>query len=252
MPHLTGRDGFVIKSAGLKTVHDQSTSMQELIFIQQEVVPELLEGLWASLQLIVPSALSGLVIGIFCGVLRVYGNPVLKSLAGLYVLFFRGFPLLVQLYLWYFGLPRIGIFLSPFQAAVLGFSLCSGAYHSEYIRGALLSIKSGQMLAAHSLGFSKIQTVFSILLPQAVRRALPGTGNELIYLIKYSSLAYMVTCIELTGKGKILANFYFKYLEIFMIVGAVYLVLVSLATWGLNRLEDFIAVPGFEGMRGRC
>ena len=220
--------------------------MEELIFIRQEVAPALLQGLWVSIQLIVPSAICGLIIGIICGVLRVYGHPVLKGLAGLYVLFFRGFPLLVQLYLWYFGLPRVGIYLSPFTAAFIGFSLCSGAYHSEYVRGALMSIKKGQLLAAYSLGFSKMQTILSILLPQAIRRALPGSGNELIYLIKYSSLAYMVTCIELTGQGKILANFYFKYLEIFMIVGAVYLVLVSIATWGLNTIEDFVAVPGFD------
>ena len=220
--------------------------MEELFFIRQEVAPALLQGLWVSIQLIVPSAICGLIIGIICGVFRVYGHPFLKALAGLYVLFFRGFPLLVQLYLWYFGLPRIGIYLSPFGAAFLGFSLCSGAYHSEYIRGALLSIKKGQLLAAHSLGFSRVRAVFSIILPQAIRRALPGSGNELIYLIKYSSLAYMVTCIELTGQGKIMANFYFKYLEIFSIVGAVYLVLVSFTTWGLNYLEDRVAVPGFE------
>ncbi len=219
--------------------------MDELLFLRQEVAPELLAGVWMSIKLIIPSAIFGLFIGIVSGTLRVYGHPVLKRLAGLYVLFFRGFPLLVQLYLWYFGLPRIGIYLSPFAAAVIGFSLCSGAYHSEYIRGALLSIKRGQLLAAYSLGFSKIRAVFSILLPQAMRRALPGNGNELIYLIKYSSLAYMVTCIELTGKGSILANFYFKYLEIFSIVGAIYLVMVSIATWGLNYLEDRIAIPGF-------
>jgi polar amino acid transport system permease protein len=161
-------------------------------------------------------------------------------------LFFRGFPLLVQLYLWYFGLPRIGIYLSPFTASVIGFSLCSGAYHSEYIRGALQSIHKGQLLAAYSLGFSHTRAIFSILLPQAIRRALPGCGNELIYLIKYSSLAYMVTCIELTGKGSILANFYFKYMEIFSIVGAIYLLMVSVVSWGLNRLEAWIAVPGFD------
>ena len=220
--------------------------MEELLFIRQEVAPELLAGLWVSIQLIVPSAILGLFLGIISGVFRVYGHPVLKGIAGLYVLFFRGFPLLVQLYLWYFGLPRIGIYLSPYAAAVIGFSLCSGAYHSEYVRGALQSIKKGQVLAAYSLGFSKVRTVLSILLPQAIRRALPGSGNEIIYLIKYSSLAYMVTCIELTGKGKILANYYFKYMEIFLIVGAVYLVLVSFASWGLNYLEDRVAIPGFE------
>jgi len=220
--------------------------MDPLQFYQHEVAPALLRGLWVSVQLIVPSALCGMAIGVAVGTLRVYGHQVVKRLASLYVLVFRGFPLLVQLYLWYFGLPQIGVYLSPFQAAVLGFSLCSGAYHAEYVRGALLSIKQGQLLAARSLGFSRVRAVFSILLPQAIRRALPGSGNEFIYLIKYSSLAYMVTCIELTGEGKILASMYFKYLEVFFCVGAVYLLLVSIATWGLNRLEAFVAVPGFE------
>lgn len=223
--------------------------MEELLFIRQEVAPALLRGLWVSIQLIVPSAICGLILGIIAGVLRVYGGPFLRRIAGLYVLFFRGFPLLVQLYLWYFGLPRIGIYLSPFVAAFFGFTFCSGAYHSEYVRGALLSIKAGQQLAAQSLGFSKFKTIFSIILPQAVRRALPGCGNELIYLIKYSSLAYMVTCIELTGEGKILASSYFKYTEIFFIVGGVYLVLVSFATWILNSVEDRVSIPGFERPR---
>jgi len=221
-------------------------AMEELLFLRREVAPELLAGLWMSIQLIIPSAICGLLIGIVIGTLRVYGNRLLKGFAGLYVLFFRGFPLLVQLYLWYFGLPRIGIYLSPFASAVIGFSLCSGAYHSEYVRGALQSIRRGQLLAAYSLGFSRTRAIFSILLPQALRRALPGSGNELIYLIKYSSLAYMVTCIELTGKGSILANFYFKYMEIFSIVGAIYLLMASVVSWGLNRLEDWIAVPGFD------
>lgn len=206
-------------------------------------------GLWMSIRLIVPSAIFGLLIGIVTGTLRVYGHYFLKTLANIYVTFFRGFPLLVQLYLWYFGLARFGIYFSPYTAAVIGFSLCSGAYHSEYIRGALLSIKDGQMLGAQSLGFSKMQALLSIILPQAVRRALPGCGNELIYLIKYSSLAYMVTCIELTGEAKILASLYFKYMEMFLIAGAIYLFLVSLATWLLNSAEDRLAVPGFEPPR---
>ena len=220
--------------------------MEELLFIRQEVAPELLAGLWMSIRLIIPSAVCGVLIGIVIGTLRVYGHPLLKGFARLYVLFFRGFPLLVQLYLWYFGLPCIGIYLSPFAASVIGFSLCSGAYHSEYVRGALQSTRKGQLLAAYSLGFSRTRAILCVLLPQAVRRALPGSGNELIYLIKYSSLAYMVTCIELTGKGSILANFHFKYMEIFIIVGAIYLLLVSVVSWGLNRLEGWIAVPGFD------
>ena len=209
----------------------------------------MLRGLWVSIGLILPSAVFGLAIGVLAGTLRVYGRPLWKRVTETYVLLFRGFPLLVQLYLWYFGLPQLGIYLSPYAAAVLGFSLCGGAYHTEYVRGALRSIKQGQLQAARSLGFSRTRAVVSILLPQAIRRALPGCGNELIYLIKYSSLAYMVTCIELTGEAKILASMYFKYLEVFFVVGAVYLVLVSAATWGLSRLENFISIPGFERAR---
>jgi polar amino acid transport system permease protein len=221
----------------------------DLSFYTQEAAPALLRGLWVSIGLILPSAVFGLAIGVLAGTLRIYGRPFWKRLAEIYGLLFRGFPLLVQLYLWYFGLPQLGIYLSPYAAAVIGFSLCGGAYHAEYVRGALRSIKQGQLQAARALGFSRTQAVLTILLPQAIRRALPGCGNELIYLIKYSSLAYMVTCIELTGEGKILASLFFKYLEVFFIVGAIYLVLVSLASWGLNRLEDFVAIPGFEFVR---
>jgi len=220
-----------------------------LLYIQTEVYPALLKGFWVSLQLIAPSALCGLVIGIMVGVLRIYGNRPLMAAANTFVAIFRGIPLVVQLFIWYFGLPHIGIYLSPFVASVLGFSLCSGAYHSEYIRGALLSIKRGQMLAAQSLGFSKIGMIVSIILPQAIRRALPGCGNEIIYLIKYSSLAYMITCIELTGQGKILASNSFKYTEVFLMIGACYLVMTSVATIILGRMEERLRIPGFEHQR---
>jgi polar amino acid transport system permease protein len=221
----------------------------DLSFYTHEVAPALLRGLWVSIGLILPSAVFGLALGILAGTLRIYGHPYWKRLAEIYGLLFRGFPLLVQLYLWYFGLPQLGIYLSPYAAAVIGFSLCGGAYHAEYVRGALRSIKQGQLQAARALGFSPARAVVSIMLPQAIRRALPGCGNELIYLIKYSSLAYMVTCIELTGEAKILASLFFKYLEVFFVVGAVYLALVSLASWGLKRLEDFVSIPGFEYAR---
>lgn len=220
--------------------------MEELGFIHYEVMPALLEGLWISILLIIPSACCGVLIGITAGALRVYGSRPVALLANSYVALFRGIPLVVQLFIWYFGLPYVGIYLSPFIASVVGFSLCSGAYQSEYIRGALLSIKKGQLLAAEALGFSKLQMVVSIILPQGIRRALPGCGNEIIYLIKYSSLAYMVTCIELTGEAKIVASHSFKYTEVFLIAGGIYLVLVSIASWFLRRLENRMSLPGFQ------
>ncbi len=220
--------------------------MRELFFFQPDVVSALMGGLWVSVQLIVPSALFGIIIGFTIGALRVYGNPLIKAIANGFVLIFRGFPLVVQLFIWYFGLPYIGIYLPPFVAAVIGFSLCSGAYQSEYVRGAFLSVKTGQTMAARALGFSQIKMILFITLPQAFRRALPGCGNEIIYLIKYSSLAYMITCIELTGQGKIIASDSFRYTETFMVIGAVYLILTSVAAWMLRRLETRLHLPGFE------
>jgi polar amino acid transport system permease protein len=214
-------------------------------FILNKVLPSLNEGLLVTLLLIIPSASLGLLLGTLVGLLRSFAPFWIAKLAAGYATMFRGTPLLVQLFILYFGLPNIGIYLQPYSAAVLGFTLCSGAYHSEYIRGALLSIKRGQILAAQSLGFSTAKTMLHIIVPQALRRALPGCGNELIYLIKYSSLAYIITCIELTGEGKILASRTFRFTEVFLLVGAYYLVLVSLATIGLQKLEKRLYVPGF-------
>ncbi|WP_028325017.1 amino acid ABC transporter permease [Desulfatirhabdium butyrativorans] len=223
--------------------------MNEILYIANDVLPALWRGLLVSLALIAPSMVFGLMGGILLGAARVYGPSGVRSLSNGIVLVFRGFPLVIQLYIWYFGLPRIGIYLSPYTASVLGFVFCSAAYHSEYIRGALLSIRRGQLFAGQAIGLSSFQTIRYVIMPQAIRRALPGCGNEIIYLIKYSSLAYMITCIELTGEGKIVASASFKYFEVFMIVGAIYLLLVSIASHGLEMLENRLVIPGFERYR---
>jgi len=223
--------------------------MEDVRYIVGEVLPALWRGLLVSVSLIVPSLVLGLAGGILLGTSRVYGTGWFRRLCDGIVLVFRGFPLVIQLYIWYFGLPRIGIYLSPYAASVCGFVCCSAAYHSEYIRGALLSIRPGQMLAGHAIGLTAFQTIRHVILPQAVRRALPGCGNEIIYLVKYSSLAYMITCIELTGEGKILASASFKYVEVFLTVGIVYLLLVTLVSRALEVLENHLVIPGFERYR---
>ena len=222
----------------------------EASFFFQELVPALNRGLVVSLALIIPSACMGLVVGIGVGTARAFGGPIASKGARAYAALFRGTPLVIQLFVLYFGLPNIGIYLTPYLAAVIGFTLCSGAYHSEYIRGGLLSIKKGQVAAAHALGFSTWKTMCHVIIPQALRRALPGCGNELIYLIKYSSLAYIITCIELTGEGKVLASRTFRFTEVFFVVGLYYLILVSLATMVLHWLENRLSVPGFGHSRG--
>lgn len=218
---------------------------EELVFLLNRLVPALNEGVLISLQLIVPSAVLGLALGVLVGSLRAYGGRVLSPLANGYAALFRGTPLVVQLFILYFGLPNVGIYLNPYPAAVLGFVLCSSAYHSEYIRGGLLSIKRGQVLAAQALGFSTFTTLVWIIIPQAFRRALPGCGNEIVYLIKYSSLAYVITCFELTGQAKIVASESFRFSEVFMVVGLYYLAMVTVASFLLQKLEKRLQIPGF-------
>jgi len=205
--------------------------------------PHLLAGLAVTLEMIVCAAPLGLLIGIVIAISRAYGGPILSPLAYTYQIIFRGTPLLLQLFILYYGLPHLGIVLSPLAAAIIGFGLCSGAYHSEYLRGALLSIPVGQWEAARALGMGKLQTISSIILPQMLRRAIPGCSNELIYLIKYSSLAYLVTVIDLTGQGRLIASQTFRFFDIFLIVGLIYLGLVTIANHLLQLLEQKARIP---------
>lgn len=244
-------------------------------------IEELNQGLWLSLTIIIPSVLIGLGLGIVVGTVRGTGYPrfLLAPLAA-YVSLFRGTALVIQLVICYYGLPDLGmlikpffvedgapkiwelnfiwftvewqapqiwrlLYMSPYVASVVTFSLCSGAYHSEYIRGAILSIKAGQIQAARALGFSRGQIFWTVIIPQAVRRAWPGCGNEIIYLIKYSSLAFLLSAKELTGVARSVADQTFRFTETYFVVGLYYLALVSLATWILHRVEKSWAIPGF-------
>ncbi len=225
-----------------------------LDFVIKDVVPGLNHGLWTSVQLIIPSALIGLFMGVIVGALRVYGPLWLKKITEAYIAVFRGTPLVVQLFFWYFALPYASfwgyrIVMGPKTAAIVGFALCSAAYHSEYIRGGLLSIKRGQIKAAQALGMSPFTSVCHVVLPQAFRRALPGCGNEIIYLIKYSSLASIITVNELTGVGRAIAKSTWKNTEVYLVVGLYYLALVTVATLLLRWIEHRLAVPGFESQR---
>jgi len=132
----------------------------------QELFTSLNRGLILSLGLIIPSAAGGLFLGITAGSLRSFGSPWVKRAGDAYAAIFRGTPLVIQLFVLYFGLPNIGIYLSPYMAAVTGFILCSGAYHSEYIRGALLSIKKNQYQGAQALGFQNLKPSSGLLFPR--------------------------------------------------------------------------------------
>jgi polar amino acid transport system permease protein len=231
-------------------------------FYREILIPAVNKGLGLTIGLIAPSAALGVILGLLVGAGRAAGPRGLAKLLNFYVAVFRGTPLVVQLVMWFYGLPSLALaiegwlrplgfppfwralLLSPYAAAVLGFSLCSGAYQSEYIRGAILSVKKGQFLAAQALGFSRSQAFWSIIAPAAARRALPGCGNEIIYLIKYSSLALVVTAVEITGQAKMVASMHFRHLECYFLAAAYYLAMVTVATAILRFLEKKLAIPG--------
>lgn len=218
--------------------------MDQITFFFEIMAPAFWNGLLVTLALIAVTAPMGLLLGVLIACGRVYGGRGIAGFFKGYTIFFKGCPLLLLLFILYFGLPPYGITLGPFEASVIGFIFCNSAYNSEYIRGAILSVKEGQLIAAKALGMTRAQAIRYIVLPQALRRAIPGVSNEFIYLIKYSSLAYMITVIELTGAGKLIATKYFAYNETFFALAVVYLVLVTITTFGANALERRYAIPG--------
>ena len=219
------------------------------------IIPRLLEATVITLELTAGSIVLGLIIGLLVSIGRVYGARPLRWLASGYIQFFRGTPLLVQLLIVYYGLPPylalIGIRLSPLVAAVIGLGLNSAAYQAEYFRGAIQAVKSGQMLAARSIGMSRTRAIRHVILPQALRLVIPSWSNELIYSIKYSSLAYFLTLKELTFVGKRLAMRSARTFEVYLVVAAIYLVIVVIVSRLLALLERRVSVPGLGAGRGR-
>jgi polar amino acid transport system permease protein len=203
-----------------------------------------MNGLYITLLLTFISLALGFILGLILALGRVYGKTIISGICSGYIEIIRGTPLLVQLFIIYFGLPRVGVSIEPLNAALIGFTLNSGAYQAEYLRGSIQSIESGQMIAARSLGMTKLKSIGNIILPQALRISIPAWSNELIYLIKYTSIAYIILVRELTAEGKFIAVQNYRFLEIFAIIAIIYLVLTIISTEIIDRIEKKISIPG--------
>ena len=205
--------------------------------------PQLLSGLGVTMELVVTAAPAGFLIGICVALAEVYGGPLLAPFAYTYQILFRGTPLLLQLFVIYYGLPHAGIVLSPLAAAIAGFSLCSGAYHSEYMRGALLSIPHGQWEAARALGMGRLKTIAFVIIPQMVRRALPGELDHRDEVGEGGVLDQVDELVRRAGEGRLIAYKTFRFFDAFLVVGLIYLGLVSLAARGLEAIEHKLKIP---------
>ncbi|MBV0901650.1 amino acid ABC transporter permease [Haloarcula salina] len=225
-------------------------------------LPELATGVWVTVLLTVSGIAFGFVIAVPLSIARVYGGTITRSVALAYTELFRGTPLLAQLFVLYFAtplsiyireLPAVGTGFVPAQAfwvAVVAFTLNSAAYQSEYIRSALNSVPEGQLTAARSIGLSKVEGIRHVVLPQGLRYAIPGWSNELVYLIKYSSLASFITVRELFEQADAIASETYRYTELFVLAGLLYLALVVSASLLMDAVERYVAIPGL-GTSGR-
>lgn len=212
--------------------------------IAKDVFPALLGGVAVTVELTAICIAAGFLLGWLLALGRVWGGRIAYSICTAYVEFVRGTPLLVQIFFLYYGLPDIGVTLSPLLSAGIALGLNTAAYQAEYFRGAIRSIPHGQVEAAYSLGMTRLQAFRYIVFPQAMRIVVPAWSNELIYMLKYSSLAFVVGVPELMGRANLIAARNFRYFEIYLLVAVVYMVLVWTLSGIVSFLERRFRVPG--------
>ena len=210
-----------------------------------EHLPRLLKAAKLTIELTLLSLFFGIFVGVFFAVLRTSNSKVLYFISYYYSYIFRGTQLLVQIFIIYFGLAQVEwiresflwVFLKePYSCAILAFTLNTGAYSSEIFRSAFETINKGIVQAAKGLGLNKINIFFKIKLPIAIRQSLPAYGNEMILMLKGTSLASTVTLLDLTGVAKHIISTTFRPVEVFIIAGSIYL----LMTFIIHNLIKFL------------
>ena len=197
--------------------------------------------LWAGLTATIPLALAsfaiGLVLALGVALMRISSNRVVSGIARAYISVIRGTPLLVQLFVIFYGLPSIGIVVDPWPAAIIAFSLNVGGYAAEIIRAAILSVPKGQWEAAHTVGLSHTRSLTRIILPQAARVSVPPLSNTFISLVKDTSLASLILVTELFRQAQIIAAFTYEFMIIYLEAALIYWLFCLVLSAGQGALE---------------
>ena len=211
-----------------------------------EHLPRLLKAAKLTIELTLLSLFFGIFVGVFFAILRTANNKILFYISYYYSYVLRGTPLLVQIFIIYFGLAQLEwiresflwVFLKePYSCAILAFTLNTGAYSSEIFRSAFETINKGIVEAAKGLGLNNINTFFKIKLPIAIRQSLPAYGNEMILMLKGTSLASTVTLLDLTGVAKHIISTTFRPVEVFIVAGSIYLLMTFIVHNFIKFLE---------------
>ncbi|WP_044873063.1 ABC transporter permease [Pseudomonas sp. LFM046] len=219
-------------------------------------LPQLAQGAVLTLELVAIAVIAGLILAIPMGIARSSNHWYVRALPYSYIFFFRGTPLLVQLFLVYYGLAqfdavRKGPFWpylrDPFWCAVITMTLHTAAYIAEILRGAIQAVPPGEIEAARALGMSRFQALFYIILPRAARIGLPAYSNEVILMVKASALASTVTLLELTGMSRTIIARTYLPVEIFFAAGVFYLVIAYVLVRAFRLLERKLRVDALQG-----
>jgi polar amino acid transport system permease protein len=214
--------------------------------------PIILRAMRETLYIALLAMVLGIALGIVLAVMRVSRNPIASAFAGLYVWFWRGTPVVLQLLLMYFGLRQLiedDLFRdnwTRWRAAVITFGLNEAAYMAEIVRAGIQSVEAGQMDAAKSLGMTNLQAMRRVILPQALRVVVPPTGNEFIAMLKNTSVAFAIGVVELMNAAKIQAARSFKVMELYTVAAFWYLVMVSIFSLLQAELERALTVSERE------
>jgi cystine transport system permease protein len=210
-----------------------------------ESLPILLQAAIITIFLAVVSMVFGLVIGLLVALARISKNSLIRRLAVAYISVIRGTPLLVQIYVVYYGLPQVGISLDPIPSGILALSINAGAYLSESFRAAIESVDKGQMEASYSIGMTYSQALTRIILPQCIRTALPTVGNTYIGLLKDTSLVSVITVTELLQSASLIIARTFQPLTLYLEVGLIYWVIST----GFSIIQDRIELRATRHVR---
>ena len=200
-------------------------------------IPLLAEGIVVTLQVSAIAAVLGLLLGVICGLGALSSSRPVRWLVTAYVDFIRGTPLLIQIFLVFFALPMVGIRFDEFWAGVIALSLNAAAFVAEVVRGGVGSIEKGQTEAAKAIGMRHSQILVFILLPQAYRQMVPPLTNELISLVKNSSLLSVISVYELTRAGQAIISVHFVPFEIYTLLALYYYALIKALSWLSIQLE---------------
>lgn len=208
----------------------------------KQVVPDLLEGSAITLELTFFSLIMGSVIGVVIAMIKLSTFKPLAAVGNFYTWILRGTPLLLQLFVYYYGLSTLGLTLTATQAAIIGLSLNSGAYMAEIIRSGILAIDKGQFEASKALGFTYLQTMRRIILPQAFRIVIPPVGNEFIAMIKDTSLVSVIAMEELMRRASLKVSATGGDLTPYIVAAILYLIMTTLFTSIFSAVEKKLSV----------